>query len=153
MGVLRHLRKTLQPANPTIEVLRRKVEENSLFKDRMAWSKKRHKEKMSEILLDFAEPWLEDAPDFEAKRDTISFAIICWNCAVAQERGAEGNLDMILKKVGHGKDFVKGFKSFAEPMLQRKRMLFADNKRFIMDWQYVEEDDCNRLYVVSTLSR
>jgi hypothetical protein len=119
----------------------------------MTWSKKRHKEKMSEILLDFAEPWLEDAPDFEAKRDTISFAIICWNCAVAQERGAEGALDMVLEKLERGKDFVKEFKSFAKPMLQRKRMLFADNKRFIMDWQYVEEDDCDHLYVVSTLSQ
>jgi hypothetical protein len=65
----------------------------------------------------------------------------------------EDGLDMVLEKLGRGKDFVKEFKSFAEPMLQRKRMLFADNKRFIMDWQYVEEDDCNRLYVVSTLSR
>ena len=64
MGVLRHLRKTLQPMSPTIEVLRRRVEENPLLKDRMAWNKKRNKEKMSEILLDFAEPWLEDAPDF-----------------------------------------------------------------------------------------
>ena len=119
----------------------------------MIWSKKKYKEKMSKILLDFAEPWLEDAPDFEAKKDTISFAIICWNCAVSQERGAEDSLDMVLEKLGRGKDFVKEFESFAEPMLQRKRMLFADNKRFIMDWQYVEEDDCNRLYVVSTLSR
>ena len=153
MGVLRHLRKTLQPANPTIEVLRRRVEENPLLKDRMAWNKKRHKEKMSEILLDFAGPWLEDAPDFEAKKSTISFAIICWNCAVAQERGAEGALDMVLEKLRRGKDFVKEFKSFAEPMLQRKRMLFSDNKRFIMDWRYVEENDGGHLYVASTLSR
>ena len=78
MGVLRYLRKTLQPESPAIEVLRRKVEKNSLLNS-MTWSKKRYKEKMSGILLDFAEPWLKDAPDFEAKRDTISFAIICWN--------------------------------------------------------------------------
>lgn len=152
MGVLRHLRKTLRPTSQTIEVLRRKVEENPLLSG-MTWSKKKHKEKMSKILLDFAGPWLEDAPDFEAARKTISFAIICWNCAVAQERGAEDGLDMVLEKLGRGKDFVKEFKSFAEPMLQRKSMLFADNKRFIMDWQYVEGDDCNHLYVVSTLSQ
>ena len=60
---------------------------------------------------------------------------------------------MVLEKLECGKGFAKEFKSLAEPMLQRKRMLFADNKRFIMDWQYVEEDDCDHLYVVSTLSQ
>ena len=106
--------------------------------------------KMSEVLLDFAEPMLESIPDSSYFDDAIAFSAVCWNLALMPSQEQRMHLNETVDAMA-GSDLFKrdGIEQNIQMLLDRKKALFADNKRVIVDYEIVHEKTGPRLLVVS----
>jgi hypothetical protein len=103
-------------------------------------------EKMSEVLLHFAEPILDRAAPLEEIRATLFFAMTLWNYALlpTEERSESKGL---LREVMSD----PWARSVAQRLLERKAQLFSDNERFFYDLEVSERGDELRVNVASLL--
>jgi len=111
-------------------------------------------EKMSEVILKFAQPMLDASDNGESTRKAINLAILAWNFAIIHERSGEKALDEIIHKTmkpDTDEAKIEEFKRYLAMLFIRKRELFPDNKRVILDYQITEARDNFHLDVVTTL--
>ena len=135
MSTLRKLRRTGQMPARRVEPLR---DRQPLFA-----------RKMSEVLLDFAEPVLEifDHPeDFKA---TISLAALCWNCSFLQANEQRKSLNNLINKSEPTARIE--IEDCIRMLMERKKTVFANDRRMIANFEVVEQRDGSRLVVVSSL--
>ena len=98
--------------------------------------------KMSDTLLEYAEPFLETIGYEKA----VELAMMVWNYAIAQENPVIGKeIKEILKPVMPD----AASKSIVNYMLERKRQMFPDNKRMILHYDLVETPEGFHLSVMS----
>ena len=108
-------------------------------------------EKMSEILLEYAKPFM-DVVTSDSKEEydkSIKIAMILWNCAIIESaKGSKGRkeIEKVLKPVLSDAE-SKGVLRF---MLERKREMFPNNNRIIMGYELTETPDGFHLSVAST---
>jgi len=142
MGVTRKLRRKSHKGRYKIEPLRQV--EALPFR------------KMSEVLLDFAQPLLEDMDDdendcFEA---VINFAAICWNLSFLPEKEQRVQLKNIASQLGESDLLMRlEAKSLARVLLHRKKTLFSNDRRIIANVKIVGKGDNQRLLVMSALAK
>jgi len=106
-------------------------------------------EKMSEVLLEYGEPFLDsiDPQDRAEHEKAIQLSMMLWNCAIMQDDP---------KKRKEVKKTLKALISDAESksvvlhMLDRKRLMFPNNKRIIVSYELTETQRGFHLHVVST---
>ena len=107
-------------------------------------------EKMSEILLKYAEPFIE-AIDTDKKPEyekAIQISIMLWNFAVMQEDPKSyKEVKKMLKPLMPDAES----KSIVKHMLDRKRLMYPNNKRLIMNYEITETQDGFNLSVASTM--
>jgi len=107
-------------------------------------------EKMSDIILDYAAPILDviDTEAMEEYEKAIGLAITFWNCSLMEEKpGGHEEVQRLLKPLmmnSGGKDFVNH-------MLERKRYMYPDSKRVIMDFELSKTIGGFHLAVASTV--
>lgn len=111
-------------------------------------------EKMSEVLLEYAEPLTEPLTedDDASFRKTIGFAVMCWNAALSTKLEREAIFRQFISQTPPIKEFpVEEVRGFFDFMIQRKRQLFNDNRRWIVSYEikFVKRD--RHVYVASTL--
>ncbi len=90
------------------------------------------KEKMSEVIVDYARPLLDSAETVEEQKKAIAFAIICWNASFidAEKRDA-----MIAGAFTEGEEMLdSATREVMEFMLNRKEDLFPHNERIVENW-------------------
>ncbi len=106
---------------------------------------------MSEVLLDFAEPLLENIGDDRYFEQAVTFSALCWNLALAPLQEQRAHLNDALDAMA-GFDLFKrhGIQQNIQMLLNRKEALFADDKRLIVDYEVVQEETGPRLLVIST---
>jgi hypothetical protein len=108
--------------------------------------------KLSAAILDFARPLTDNVDDchFEA---VITLAILCWNLSLFPEDQQERELRSAIKKMAKGAPagFASEMEAWARLLLDRKKTLFARDRRIVANYTVVEEADGRHLYVVSTL--
>lgn len=110
-------------------------------------------EKMSAVILDFAQPYIEKyGDDFNKLYKLVSLAIMVWNISLLPE---EDHKDAIEKMAAvFGEDDPEAKQAgilIIKSLLDRKRRLFADNKRVIMNYELTTlEDGTPNLTVMST---
>jgi len=110
--------------------------------------------KMSEVLLDFAQPLLDTVDDDIAFETAISFAAICWNASFLPEKEKHKMLLKIVDEIGKSDALTRlEVEDCAKMLLERKKDLFADDRRMILKYKVVEEGDNQRLLVMSTLAK
>ena len=137
MSTLRKLRRTGQMAWHKIEPLR---DQQSLFA-----------RKMSEVLLDFAEPVSETFSHPEDFKAMITLAALCWNCSFFPSEEQQEQLKAITDKLGKSDPLLRiEVEDCIHMLLERKKTLFANDKRIITDFKIVEEREGPRLLVMST---
>jgi len=140
MSVMRKLRRKSHDAKYRVEPLR----QNQSFLMR----------KMSEVILDFAEPLLDAVNDDEHFKNVICFATICWNISFFPEREQQVHLNALADELGKSDAFTYlEAADCVRMLLERKRTLFADDRRMIMDYTIVGEKDHQRLLVASALAK
>ena len=107
-------------------------------------------EKMSEILLEYAEPFLEiiDLDNKAEYEKAIMLAIMLWNCAIMEKPGKNirKKLEKILKPLMPGVNINDNINN----MIERKRQMFPDNKRIIISFDVTETSDDYHISVAST---
>ena len=95
-------------------------------------------EKMSDIIFDYAEPFFKSIKN-ETKKEIekiIKIAIIYWNCSIMEE-SSKVNRDEIKKMLKPITPDSES-KSIANYMLERKRLMYPDNKRVIISYELTE---------------
>ena len=95
-------------------------------------------ERMSDIIVDYAEPFLK-AIRTETKAEyekAILIAITYWNCSILEDSSkvSRNEIGKMLKPITPDAES----KSVANYMLERKRMMYPDNKRIIMSYELTE---------------
>jgi len=114
-----------------------------------------HSGKMSQVILDFAEPLLNTIDD-EVFEYAISFAVLCWNLSFLTEKEHQQHVRDILKGLGESDPMARfEVEDCIRMLLERKRFFFADEKRMVLSYQVVEEEDQHqhRLLVTSAVTK
>ena len=112
-------------------------------------------EKMSQVVLNFAEPIMnglsDDDEDDVAFRNIIGLAIFVWNASLLPGKEREKALEQAFEFVAgsDAKDFAMLHHSI-DALMKRKKKYFSKNKRFIVDYQITTSKRQRHLYVVST---
>ena len=116
--------------------------EHKIIRDKSAVS-------MSETLLEFAEPLMDviDLRDKQEYEKAVMMAICLWNCAVMQEKPGK---DKKIKKML--KPFMKDAdgRAVVSYMMERKREMFPDLNRLIVNYEIVDQGDDYHLSLAST---
>ena len=99
--------------------------------------------KVSEILMEFAQPWLDEARNDDQRKAVIGLAVLAWNAAMIPEpEQCEGYL--LEKLEASGMAILKG-------MIARKLALYPEETRPILDYQITGAQDKLRVEVVFSL--
>ncbi len=105
---------------------------------------------MSEVLLEFVEPWFDGQMPVDALRNLVGMAVLAWNAA--------------LMPAAEQDDFMQKFAAGVEPelratatavfqqMVQRKLAQFASNQRAIFDFQVTMTRDGPHIDVLASVT-
>ena len=101
-------------------------------------------EKMSEVLGDFAQPWLDAAGNDKEYKSMIALAIIAWNLSFLSETERFADLDPeVLEALGQpGRELLQS-------MITRKLAHYSGYDRPILDYEFSGDGDRLRLDVIS----
>ena len=107
--------------------------------------------RMSEIIIDLAEPLLERARSYEEKRKVLEMAIVVWNISMLpKDKQKKLLLDFGRSLFGNPSEENRpGFAMLAE-MLHRRYAHFSRIRRFIVDYELEERDGTPYLTVGHT---
>ena len=106
--------------------------------------------KMSEVLLDFIEPYREDAESEGDLRSLLTMGIGAWNTALLPKAEQE---DVINRVVAEGPiDREDNFRRLANELIARKEKYFAHCRRFIFGYELTVTREGPHLTVLSTLA-
>jgi hypothetical protein len=105
--------------------------------------------KMSEMIVEFAEPFLTTLPETEeAWKDGLSIAAIVWNGIVANESS-----EVIVAQLRRGIDPSVDVVELVRVLTERKAALFPDDDRFIFGLETKEREDRIDVSAVSGFAR
>lgn len=113
--------------------------------------------KMSEKLMKFTLPYLHTTESYEDRLRLFDMAVLAWNLAILPSAKREEFLTSYLAEQVNPLDrealeMFADFRDLLTELIQRKLKLFGKEKRFIDDFQLVEDDDELRVIVKSSLS-
>jgi hypothetical protein len=110
-------------------------------------------EKMSDVLEDFIEPYLDSIEGDDAYRKLLTLAALAWNAALLPEGRQEAMIDDVLSKgLPPGSDeLAAGLRSIVEGMVERKKAHFSSNRRAIISFELTDLGDQYHLTVASIL--
>ncbi len=111
------------------------------------------KEKMSAVLEEFIDPYVDMADDDEAYRKILSLGVLAWNAALLPLEKRQAMLDDTIKAgFAQASPRVQAeARTLIESMIHRKDEHFAANKRAIISFQLTGSGDDLHLQVASTL--
>ena len=104
--------------------------------------------KMSEVLLEFIEPYSQYWKTKEDLTKLLAVAVIAWNAA----RLPGGERKEIIENTGKAipPEILEDTKAIIEMMIERKEMHFAHNKRMIMNYKVTMTKEGPHVTVLST---
>ncbi len=108
--------------------------------------------KLSTRILYLAKP-LTDNVDDDHFEMVITLAVLCWNLALLPEDEQERELRRLLRKMTQGSlaRFASEVEAWARMLVDRKRTLFGDDRRPVVDFAISAEAGSRQLFVTSTL--
>ena len=109
--------------------------------------------KMSKVLRDFVEPYLEFADTEEAYRKLLTLAVMAWNASLLPEEEQQDMVDRIFKEgLPTSTDELKaGLKEIVSMLIARKKAYFSEYTRAIIDFELIDMGSDYHLSVASTL--
>ena len=107
--------------------------------------------KMSEVLIDFIEPYVEYAETYEAYQKLVMVAIVAWNTTLLPEKKQKAMVKKMIKSLSLPRSDARDMKGIIEELIARKNRHFAEHTRTIVDYQVTETRDGFHLSVASTL--
>ena len=144
-------RKKQSPASSYDKLLRR-VKQRGEHPDTQYIIEPPGEIKMSEVILDFVEPFLNEAPDHQAKQSIISVAIIAWNISLLPFFGRMAAFKKIKMDMNMDRQGVRVIKMFTGMMRRYRKRNHPGLKRYILDYELTETRDDLNLNIVSTMN-
>ena len=108
------------------------------------------KEKMSEVLLEFAKPLTDECEDDKALYNALQLSSIAWNASFFPPKKRNKLIDESLNEHISDKNGREMVKEILLKMLSRKEKDFPNIKRMIMDLQVSYKDRQQHLDVISS---
>jgi hypothetical protein len=109
------------------------------------------REKMSEVLEEFASPFLEEAgyESMEQIHKVYDLAVAAWNAALLPDDQHEDAFNTFLKELPA--DVRPAMQTLWARMIARKKAFFSKNRRGIIGFHLTDEGTSYHLQVASTL--
>jgi hypothetical protein len=108
-------------------------------------------EKMSEVILEFLDPYIDGDETPEKLDRLVSFGVTAWNAALVPAAERDKLIQKSLAKTESG--FQQEFLHWFGELIRRKETAFPDNKRFIISYQLTMTPDGAHLSVISSFDR
>ena len=105
-------------------------------------------DKMSDVLLDFIDPYYEIANTEDALHKLITTAIVAWNTALLPETERADKLQQLATALPE--ETHKDFYVIVQEMIERKERYFAQYDRMILDYELVDRGGDYHVSVMST---
>jgi hypothetical protein len=101
------------------------------------------REKMSEVLEDFVEPYRELADTQDALRKLLNLGMLAWNAALLPEDQRQAIIDEILAAgLSRASEAERAqARELVEALVRRKEELFAANRRAIVSFELTHRGD------------
>jgi hypothetical protein len=111
-------------------------------------------EKMSEVILDFAEPLLAKCQDDKTERKAVGIAILVWNLSLLPKKEQKEGIQDIYSVYSKSYDATDRaiMMYIVDMLLERKKKHFPNHKRAIVEYQFSGSGKTRRLDVASTLA-
>jgi hypothetical protein len=109
--------------------------------------------KMSEILIEYIEPFLEDTDTYQERSNLLEIAVMSWNMALVSEEKPQELLKELFSKHPSDPEDIEAEKELQRLMkklIKRKLKFFAEEKRFITDFKLTENSGCFHISVASS---
>ncbi|MFM6172543.1 MAG: hypothetical protein ACKPB4_10470 [Sphaerospermopsis kisseleviana] len=97
--------------------------------------------KMSEILLEYIEPFLEDTDTYQQRSSLVEIAVMAWNLALVSEEARQELLKELFSDHPSDSEDIEAEKELQrlmQKLIKRKQKLFAEEKRFVTDFKLTE---------------
>jgi hypothetical protein len=102
----------------------------SMPDERLKVVKRRTGRKVSEVLMEFAKPWLDEARNDDQRRIVVGMAVLAWNmAAVPEPERWKGMSPEFAEKLG------EPAKAMLKEMIARKLALYPGETRSILDYE------------------
>ena len=108
------------------------------------------KEKMSEVLLEFAEPLTAACEDDKSFYNALQISAIAWNASFFPPKERDKTTNESIDEYISDKNERETTKEILLKMVKRKEQDFPDIKRMIIDFQVSYRDGERHLYAISS---
>lgn len=110
-------------------------------------------EKMSEVLMEYAEPLTTPLPahDDKAFRNAIGVAAMCWNAALSPKELRKEGLNQFVSSRANEMLPAAELREILNFMVERKNRFFRNNKRWILDYSVTCTKKDRHVQIASTL--
>jgi hypothetical protein len=111
-------------------------------------------EKMSEVILDFAEPLLDECENEASEKIAVAMAILIWNVSLLPEKDQDREILKMCSELARSDDAkqIAELMDYANHLIKRKNKNYAENRRYIVKYEISGYGKDRRLDVASTLS-
>ncbi len=108
---------------------------------------------MSDAISQLIEPYKDDAPDYNSFNNLVTFACIAWNTSVLPETQRNEALGKMVDVIpGRMEDRFDTLALVTE-LMERKRKLFPNVTRMIMEYKVTDQGNSFHIAVASTLDK
>ena len=107
--------------------------------------------KLSEVVLEFAEPLMNASEGIEGEEKAIRMSITLWNVSLLPKQKALKTINPAVDDMANGDQALKSeFHNIFDLMYDRKQNYFSTDNRFIVDYSLENTKDGFYLQVAST---
>jgi hypothetical protein len=144
----RKAQRARQPSGQ--QILLKRAQQSDYLKDAQIVANPGDMEKMSDVILQFAEPLIQ-GPAGVISKNAIRLALAVWNASLLPKAEQLETLKALVDMLPEDdQDARRELAAAFDMLLARKRRYFAKNPRVILDYQITESADMLHLDVIST---
>ncbi len=129
-----------------------KMKEKGTFDGRKILYEPKGEVKMSEVMIDFIDPYTTHTETYDAYNKLVMLAIMAWNAALLPRNERKTLLDRSISKMPISRTEKKELRRLLGVLIERKDKHFADYTRTIMDYQITETKNNFHLSIASSLA-
>ena len=107
---------------------------------------------MSDAITQIIKPYTDDAPDFRSMQNLVTYACAAWNISISSD-DEEKSVNALFAMLPIKKKDREETLALLHALIERKRKLFPDVTRKIVDFKVTDRGDDFHIAVASTLPK
>ena len=109
--------------------------------------------KMSEVLIEYIEPYIEDTDTYEERANLLEISVMSWNMALVSEEERQELLKTLFPGDSSDPEEIEDEREvqrLIKKLIKRKLKSFAEEKRFITDFKLTQNSGRFHISVASS---